>query len=154
MSRRRRRKEKVPLIDLRAPHGEFCVLGAGLGQLQRILCRSAPRQEMRRSNKISDSGRVDEEEGDRPRPRQRQWVRRTRQMKVSDSIQWVEMKAGAATTGSSKINGAMFSDTCSVRANWLCMGWPFCLAEMRRQFQTGGNLFCTTLYTVRPKING
>ena len=41
-------------------------------------------------------------------------------------------------TGSSKINGAKFSDTCSVRANWLCMGWPFCLAEMRREFQTGG----------------
>ena len=26
------------------------------------------------------------------------------------------------------------------------MGWPFCLAEMRREFQTGGNFFCTTLY--------
>ena len=49
-------------------------------------------------------------------------------------------------TGSSKINGAKFSDACSVRANWLCMGWPFCLAEMRREFQTGGKLFCTTLY--------
>ena len=48
--------------------------------------------------------------------------------------------------GSSKINGAKFSDTCSVRANWLCMGWPFCLAEMRREFQTEGKLFCTTLY--------
>ena len=45
-------------------------------------------------------------------------------------------------TGSSKINGAKLSDTCSVRANWLCMGWPFCLAEMRREFQTGGNFFC------------
>ena len=32
------------------------------------------------------------------------------------------------------------------RANWLCMGWPFCLAEMRREFQTGGKKFCTTLY--------
>ena len=31
--------------------------------------------------------------------------------------------------------------------NWLCMGWPFCLAEMRREFQTGGKLFCTTLYS-------
>ena len=49
-------------------------------------------------------------------------------------------------TGSSKINGAKFSDACSVRANWLCMGWPFCLAEMRREFQTGGKKFCTTLY--------
>ena len=49
-------------------------------------------------------------------------------------------------TGSSKINGAKLSDACSVRANWLCMGWPFCLAEMRREFQTGGNFFCTTLY--------
>ena len=39
-------------------------------------------------------------------------------------------------TGSCKINGAKFSDTCSVRANWLCMGWPFSLAEMRRKFQT------------------
>ena len=38
------------------------------------------------------------------------------------------------------------SDACSVRANWLCRGWPFCLAEMRREFQTGGNFFCTTLY--------
>ena len=37
-------------------------------------------------------------------------------------------------TGSSKINGAKFSDACSVRANRLCMGWPFCLAEMRREF--------------------
>ena len=49
-------------------------------------------------------------------------------------------------TASSKINGAKFSDTCSVRANWLCMGWPFCQAEMRRKFQTGGKIFCTTLY--------
>ena len=31
-------------------------------------------------------------------------------------------------------------------ANWLCVGLPFCLAEMRREFQTGGKLFCTTLY--------
>ena len=29
------------------------------------------------------------------------------------------------STGSSKINGAKFSDACSVRANWLCMGWTF-----------------------------
>ena len=42
-------------------------------------------------------------------------------------------------TGWSKINGAKFSDACSVRANWLCRGWPFCLAEMRQEFQTGGN---------------
>ena len=41
-------------------------------------------------------------------------------------------------TGSSKINGA---DACSVRANWLCIGWPFCLAELKREFQTGGNFF-------------
>ena len=47
-------------------------------------------------------------------------------------------------TGTSKINVAKFSDACSVRANWLCMGWPFCLAEIRREFQTGGNFFCTT----------
>ena len=52
-------------------------------------------------------------------------------------------------TGSSKINGAKFSDACCVRANWLYMGWPFCLAEMRREFQTGGNFFCTTLYFFR-----
>ena len=50
-------------------------------------------------------------------------------------------------TGSSKIIGAKLSDACSVRANWLCMGWPFCLAEMRREFQTGGKFFCTKLYT-------
>ena len=51
------------------------------------------------------------------------------------------------SAGSSKINGPNFSDTCSVRANWLCMGWPFCLAEMKREFQTAGNFFaprCTT----------
>ena len=53
---------------------------------------------------------------------------------------------GHRNTGSSKINGAKFSDACSVRANWLYMGWPFCLAEMRRKFQTGGKDFCTTLY--------
>ena len=56
------------------------------------------------------------------------------------------------STGSSKINGAKLSDACSVRANWLCMGWPFCLAEMRREFQTGGNFFCTTLYFVEISI--
>ena len=55
-------------------------------------------------------------------------------------------------TGSSKINGAKLSDACSVRANWLCMGWPFCLAEMRREFQTGGKLFCTTLYTLHQTV--
>ena len=49
--------------------------------------------------------------------------------------------AALPTTGSSKINGAKFSDACSVRANWLCMGWPFFLAEMRREFQTGGKFF-------------
>ena len=54
--------------------------------------------------------------------------------------------SASSPTGSSKINGAKLSDACSVRANWLCMGWPFCLAEMRREFQTGGNYFCTTLY--------
>ena len=43
------------------------------------------------------------------------------------------------STGSSIIIGAKFSDTSSVRANWLCMGWPFCLAEMRREFQISGN---------------
>ena len=53
---------------------------------------------------------------------------------------------GDPFTGSSKINGAKFSDACSVGANWLCMGWPFCMAEMRREFQTGGKFFCTTLY--------
>ena len=47
--------------------------------------------------------------------------------------------------GPSKINGAKLSDARYVRANWLCMGWSFCLAEMRREFQTGGNFFCTTL---------
>ena len=57
------------------------------------------------------------------------------------------------STGSSKINGAKLSDTCSVRANWLCMGWPFCLAEMRREFQTGGNYFCTTLYSFWKTVN-
>ena len=50
-------------------------------------------------------------------------------------------------TGLSKINRAKFSDTCSVGAKWLCMGWPFYLAEMRREFQTGGNFFGTMLYT-------
>ena len=50
------------------------------------------------------------------------------------------------STGSSKIKGAKFCDACSVKANWLCMGWPFFLAEMRREFQTGGKFFCTTLY--------
>ena len=45
------------------------------------------------------------------------------------------------STGSSKINRAKFSDACSVRTNWLYMGWPFCLAEMRREFQTGGIFF-------------
>ena len=49
-------------------------------------------------------------------------------------------------TGWSKINGAKFSDACSVRANWLCIGWPFCLAEIRREFQTEENFFCTKLY--------
>ena len=31
-------------------------------------------------------------------------------------------------TGSSKINGAKLSDTCSVRVNWLCMGWLLSLS--------------------------
>ena len=51
-------------------------------------------------------------------------------------------------TGSSKINRAKFSGPCSVRANWLWMGWPFCLAELRREFQTGGIFFCTSLYSI------
>ena len=65
--------------------------------------------------------------------------------RLSDLSLYLKASQGR-NTGSSKINGAMLSDTCSVRANWLCMGWPFCLAEMRREFQTGGNYFCTTLY--------
>ena len=70
LARNVRRRRRCYIFQERG-YGEFCVLGAGLGQLQRILCRSAPRQEMRRSNKISDSGRVDEEERHRPRKRQR-----------------------------------------------------------------------------------
>ena len=54
-------------------------------------------------------------------------------------------------TGSSKINGAKFSDTCFVRANWLCMGWPFCLAEMRLEFKTGKFLrACMLVYKTTP----
>ena len=52
---------------------------------------------------------------------------------INNKIKWVRM----SNTGSSEINGAKLSDACSVRAHWLCMGWPFCLAEMRREFQTG-----------------
>ena len=40
-------------------------------------------------------------------------------------------------TGSSKINGAKFSEACSIRANWLCM---------RQEFQIGEKKFCTMLY--------
>ena len=57
-------------------------------------------------------------------------------------------------TGSSKINGAKLSDACSVRANWLCTGWPFCLAEMRQEFQTGEIFFvprCITINSLKPK---
>ena len=35
-------------------------------------------------------------------------------------------------------------------ADWLCMGWPSCLALEGGNFLTGGHLFCTTLY-VSPK---
>ena len=36
----------------------------------------------------------------------------------------------------------------SVRADWLCIGRPFCQAELRREFQTGGQFFCLSLYLV------
>ena len=57
------------------------------------------------------------------------------------TIEWRAHRAVLCHTGSSKINGAKLSDACSVRTNWLCMGWPFCLAELRREFQTGGHFF-------------
>ena len=95
------------------------ISGKGVRGILRVGCRapnsysngsvvatlSATRQEMWKSNKISGSRRMDEEERDRRRPR----VQRTRQMKVSDSIQWVEMKAGAATT---KIGRSYSSSRC------------------------------------------
>ena len=37
----------------------------------------------------------------------------------------------------------------SVRAYLLCIGWPFCQAELRREFQTGGIFFCLSLYKFR-----
>ena len=40
-------------------------------------------------------------------------------------------------TGLSKIKGAKLGKESSVRADWLCIGWPFCQAELRREFQTG-----------------
>ena len=51
-------------------------------------------------------------------------------------------------TGSSKINGAKFGDPCSVMADWLTMGWPFCQADLRREFQTEGQFFCLSLYSI------
>ena len=35
-------------------------------------------------------------------------------------------------TGSSRIKGAKFGDPCSVMADWLTMGWPFCQADFKR----------------------
>ena len=45
------------------------------------------------------------------------------------------------TTGSSKINGAKFSDACSVRANWLAI-----LLGRNEAGVSNSKIFCTTLY--------
>ena len=50
-------------------------------------------------------------------------------------------------TGSSKIKGAKLGEESSVRADWLCIGWPFCQAELRWEFQTVGNFFCSSLFS-------
>ena len=47
----------------------------------------------------------------------------------------------------SKRNGAKFSEESSVMADWLYMGWAFCQAELRREFQTGGAFFARAPYT-------
>ena len=44
-------------------------------------------------------------------------------------------------TGSSKIKGAKLGEESSARADGLSIGWPFCQAELRWEFQTGGILF-------------
>ena len=44
-------------------------------------------------------------------------------------------------TALSKRNGAKLSEESSVMADWLYMGWPFCQAELRQEFQTGGAFF-------------
>ena len=54
--------------------------------------------------------------------------------------------SGLLCIGSSSKKGAKLGEESSVRADWLCIGWPFCQAELRREFQTGGQFFCTRLY--------
>ena len=45
-----------------------------------------------------------------------------------------------------KIKEAKFGDENSVRADWLCIGWPFCQVGLRREFQRGGQFFGSSLY--------
>ena len=56
---------------------------------------------------------------------------------------------GSLTTGSSKKNPAKFSDTCSVRADGLCID---CLGQWAERVRENSNMqefFCTTLYVLR-----
>ena len=48
-------------------------------------------------------------------------------------------------TESSKRKEAKLSEESSVRVQWMCMGWPFCHAELRQEFQTGRQSFFTSL---------
>ena len=51
-----------------------------------------------------------------------------------------------ASTGSSTKNLAKFSDTCSVRADGLCIGCLGKWAERGREDSNMHEFFCTTLY--------
>ena len=51
--------------------------------------------------------------------------------------------------GLSEINGAKFRElslSFPKLVDWLCTGWPSCLAALRLEFSNRGHFFCTTLY--------
>ena len=60
-----------------------------------------------------------------------------------------ECYPSATSTGSSKRKGAKLGEGSSVRANWLCIGFPKLVGRRKEANSNKGHLFCTSRYFSR-----
>ena len=50
------------------------------------------------------------------------------------------------------MKGIILGEGSYIRADWLCIGWPFCQAELKREFQTGKHFFLLKPVVIKAKI--
>ena len=72
------------------------------------------------------------------------------QEELSRAILELQKDRRVQCTGLSKKIPAKFGDTCSVRADWLCIGCLGQWAERGRDNSNTQEFFCTTLYVLCP----